>query len=298
MVNWINVAVNHGGSLRISTCHQHQGRVEHVGLKTDGNQSLDVLLCGDQDLAAHVAALLGARLLVLNVDASSSVLDEHLRQLHGGSDASVAGVSISDDGIQVVHAGSLGAFIWLHATSLLILLAIVEQLGTEELIHLVGHGVVRVVCHIWAGLVGGGGSGRALPSADVHGGQVLGHLSDLNCVKGAEGVGAGAFGLVLTEHLVQLLRHLGSVEGHRESTLELHHVLHLVWTCGVLEALTAHPLLHGLHSGFEVRLFVGRHCAHLQATRHGCIAGQNVALNLAKTVGHGSIGQSAAEKTF
>ena len=61
-----------------------------------------------------MAALLGARLLVLvadvcskrpaplpilDVDAGGTVLDEHLRQLHGGSDATMAGVGIGDDGV-------------------------------------------------------------------------------------------------------------------------------------------------------------------------------------------------------
>ena len=45
---------------------------------------------------------------------------------------------------------------------------------------LVGDGVIRVVCHIWARLVGGGCGGGALPSADVHRRQVLGHLSHLS----------------------------------------------------------------------------------------------------------------------
>ena len=38
----------------------------------------------------------------LNMDASGAVLNEHLGQLHSGSDASMASVRICDDGIQVV----------------------------------------------------------------------------------------------------------------------------------------------------------------------------------------------------
>ena len=45
---------------------------------------------------------------------------------------------------------------------------------------LVGDCVIRVVCNIWARLVGGGCGGGALPSADIHRGQVLGHLSHLS----------------------------------------------------------------------------------------------------------------------
>ena len=102
------------------------------------------------------------------------------------------------------------------------------------------------------------------------------------------------------EHLVELLRHLGTIEVHGESALELHHIFDLghsdhrdhshvsdphtlsskhclvcgvqlqwasarhplpanglVWTSGVLEALAAHELLHGLHASFEIGILVG-----------------------------------------
>ena len=44
---------------------------------------------------------------------------------------------------------------------------------------LVGHGVVWVIRHIRPRLVGGGGSGGALPATHVDGGQILRHLSHL-----------------------------------------------------------------------------------------------------------------------
>mmetsp|Transcript_33377 Transcript_33377/g.71895 ORF Transcript_33377/g.71895 Transcript_33377/m.71895 type:complete len:438 (-) Transcript_33377:409-1722(-) len=167
MVNGIDVGVDHGGRLRISARHQDQGRVQHIGLKSDGNEALDVLLGRDQDLATHVSALLGARLLILDVNSRSAVLNEHLRQLHGGSDATMSSVSIRNDGVQIVHGSRLGAVLRRHTAALLVLLAVVEELRAEELIHLVGHGVVGVVRHIGSRLVGGGGGGGALPAADV-----------------------------------------------------------------------------------------------------------------------------------
>ena len=36
------------------------------------------------------------------MDASSTILDEHLSQLHGGSDSSMASVSICNNGVEVV----------------------------------------------------------------------------------------------------------------------------------------------------------------------------------------------------
>mmetsp|Transcript_44348 Transcript_44348/g.105605 ORF Transcript_44348/g.105605 Transcript_44348/m.105605 type:complete len:297 (+) Transcript_44348:885-1775(+) len=287
MVDRIDVGVDHRGSLGICACNEDQGRVQDIRLQTDGNQALNVLLSGDEDLAAHVAALLGARLLVLDVDPSSASLNEHLGQLHGGGKATVPRVCIRDDGVQVVHAGRLGTVRRAHAPALLVLLSVVEELGTEELVHLVGHGVVGVVRHVGARLVRGGGGGGALPAAHVDGGEVLGHLRDLHGVQRPEGVGAGALGLVLPQHFVQLVRDGRAGELEREGALQLHHVLNLVGPSGVLKALAAHPGLHLLHSALEVGI-LRRHTAHLHAATGRGIAGQDLALDRRKAVGHGS----------
>ena len=63
---------------------------------------------------------------------------------------------------------------------------------------LVGHGVVRVVRDVRPGLVGGGGGGRALPAAHVHGGQVLGHLGHLH--HSVLGYARMMFCFLLAEH--------------------------------------------------------------------------------------------------
>jgi len=52
-----------------------------------------VLLRGHEHLATHVAALLGARRLVLEVDAGGARLDHHLGQLHHRGQPAVAGVA-------------------------------------------------------------------------------------------------------------------------------------------------------------------------------------------------------------
>ena len=53
---------------------------------------------------------------LLNVDASGAVLNEHLRKLHGGGDAAMAGVRIRDDGVHVV----LGCVIMPRTTCMLL----------------------------------------------------------------------------------------------------------------------------------------------------------------------------------
>mmetsp|Transcript_5990 Transcript_5990/g.18925 ORF Transcript_5990/g.18925 Transcript_5990/m.18925 type:complete len:382 (-) Transcript_5990:203-1348(-) len=79
VVDGVDVGVDHGRGLRVGARHDDERRVEDVRLQADRDQTLRVLPSGHQDLATHVSALLGARLLVLDVDARGAVLDEHLR---------------------------------------------------------------------------------------------------------------------------------------------------------------------------------------------------------------------------
>mmetsp|Transcript_60742 Transcript_60742/g.112706 ORF Transcript_60742/g.112706 Transcript_60742/m.112706 type:complete len:299 (+) Transcript_60742:662-1558(+) len=159
VVNWIDGRVNHGRRLCISSRNNHQGTVEHICLQPDGDQARDVLCNRHQDLATHVAALLGAWFLILNVNASSTILDEHLGQLHGGSEPSMSGVCISNDRVEVVHQRLLCKLLSRHVLPCSILLAIMEHLCSKELVHLVGDGVIRVVAHIGTWLIGSRCSG-------------------------------------------------------------------------------------------------------------------------------------------
>mmetsp|Transcript_127608 Transcript_127608/g.397428 ORF Transcript_127608/g.397428 Transcript_127608/m.397428 type:complete len:339 (-) Transcript_127608:478-1494(-) len=153
VVDRVDVGVDHGGGLGVGARDQDQGGVQDVGLEAASDEPLDVLPSGDQDLAAHVAALLGPGLLVLNVDAGRTVLNEHLGELHRGGEPTVAGVGVRNDGIEVVHNRCLCTLVRAHAAALLILLPVVEELCPEKLIHLVGDRVVRVVRHVGSGLV-------------------------------------------------------------------------------------------------------------------------------------------------
>mmetsp|Transcript_119792 Transcript_119792/g.350263 ORF Transcript_119792/g.350263 Transcript_119792/m.350263 type:complete len:215 (-) Transcript_119792:69-713(-) len=211
-----------------------------------------MLPSGNQDLTPHVAALLGPRLLVLDVDASRAILNEHLGELHGGRKPAVASVGVGNDGIEVVNDFGLGALLWRHAAALLVLLPVVEELRAEELVHLVWHRVVGVVSHVRPWLIRRRGRRARLPAADIHGGQVLRHLDHLDGIQRAKGVGASAFGLVIAHHRVELLGDLLACEVQRHGALHLDHVLDLVRAGRVLEALTAHPRCHLLHPRCEV----------------------------------------------
>jgi hypothetical protein len=109
-----------------------------------------VLARGDEDYAAHVTALLGAWLLILSVDTNSTEFDEHIRELHCSRQATLACVGVGYDGFQVIHGRAFLALFWRHATALLAVPAIVEELGTEGLADLVRNGVIWVIRRIGA----------------------------------------------------------------------------------------------------------------------------------------------------
>ena len=73
------------------------GHAHDVELEARGVEPLDLLVLGHEHLAALVAALLGARLLVLDVVAGHADLDEAADQVAHVGVAAVAGVGVGDD---------------------------------------------------------------------------------------------------------------------------------------------------------------------------------------------------------
>lgn len=126
--------------LGIRARHQHQLGRHDVRLRAARHQPVDVLAHRHHHLAAHVPALLRAGRLVLDVDARRATLDEELGQLHRCRRAAVAGVGVGDDGAQVVDGrGALGGRC---GEPLGALLAVVEELGFEEVVDFEGDGVL------------------------------------------------------------------------------------------------------------------------------------------------------------
>jgi hypothetical protein len=126
------------GELGVSFC------THDISLGTDGDQSVDVLLDGDENLSGHVSALLGAWGLILNMNTSSALFDEHLGELHDGSQTTMAGISIGDDGSQEIGVGEFGSLGLGDGEAFLALLPVVEELGEPQMIDLVGDGGLRV----------------------------------------------------------------------------------------------------------------------------------------------------------
>ena len=246
MVTLVDVGGDQGSSFRVGTGNDEVLDTHDVVLESDSNETVDVLLDRNKHLTSHVTTLLGTRSLVLNVDTSCTLLDKELGEFHDSGKTTVTSVGISNNGTEVVDEGNLGTLLGRHITSLLALLAIVEKLGHEEVLHLEGDSVVRVVGKIGTGLVGGRGGRRALPTGDVDGFEVLGHLGYLNRVKCTVGVRSGALGGMVLERLPELLG-LG-VRGVSllESASFRYDLLGSVRAGGVGETRVLPPLLDGL----------------------------------------------------
>ena len=142
-------------------------------------------------------ALLRPRRLILNMDARSSLLNEQLGQFHDSSQTSVSGISVCDDGAQVIDVCELGTVgFGSSCYSFFALLAVVEELGLEEVLDFVwdgglevqrlvrggfggeegGRTYVGVISQIWTRLIRGRGSRRRLPAGNVDSVEVFRHL--------------------------------------------------------------------------------------------------------------------------
>ena len=113
-----------------------------ICLRTDGDQTVDVFANGHKNLSSHMATLLGTRGLVLNVDTGSTALNKKLGQLHDSGQTTVSGVSVSNDGTQVVNVCHISALLLGCRDPLLALFPVMEQLGHPELVYLVWHSVL------------------------------------------------------------------------------------------------------------------------------------------------------------
>eukprot|EP00123_Amoebidium_parasiticum_P010021 comp19842_c0_seq1/m.23907 comp19842_c0_seq1/g.23907 ORF comp19842_c0_seq1/g.23907 comp19842_c0_seq1/m.23907 type:complete len:574 (+) comp19842_c0_seq1:210-1931(+) len=271
VVTGVDVGRQEGGSLGVRAADNNALDAHYVELEAGSHQAVDVLLDGHQHLAAHVAALLGAGSLILQMDTSSAVLDEHLGQLHDGSQTTVAGVGIGNNGAQVILEGSAQALLHGHLGPGSALAAIMEHLSLEQVVDLLGHGVHGVVGKIGAGLVGGRGSGRALPTGHVDRVEVLGHLHHLDGVQSTERPRRGAVLLVVLQDLPHLLGLLVGSIGLLHAAAERHNMLSTVGALDASKALGLEPFLHladlGLesrHLGVDHRLAVrvGQHIDH------------------------------------
>ena len=104
-----------------------------------------MLLDGDEDLTGHMSALLGSWGLILDVDTSSTLLNKELGELHGGGEAAMASVGVSNNGSHIIGGRSRGEFCLRKTSASFPLFPVVEELGGEQVLDLVWDGIIGVV---------------------------------------------------------------------------------------------------------------------------------------------------------
>mmetsp|Transcript_1145 Transcript_1145/g.2482 ORF Transcript_1145/g.2482 Transcript_1145/m.2482 type:complete len:242 (-) Transcript_1145:371-1096(-) len=186
MVPRILVRLDQLRCLCIGTRHKDSVCSEDVALQTGRHETVDVLPRGHENLSSHVPALLGPVLLVFEVDPSRSCLHHRLGEAHDGSHATMAGVTVGNDGTEIVDAfleASLGPL-------RLELLAVVKLLGSEQSFYMLGNCVEGIVREVRTRLHEGRMMRRGLPAGDIDGLGKLHHLGELGYIEATEGHGA------------------------------------------------------------------------------------------------------------
>jgi len=210
MITSIHVVVQQGGGFGIGTRHNNQVDAQDIRRETSRYQAINVFLRTDQNLATHVSTLFRSGLLIFQMHTGGSRFGHELGQLHDGRQASVSGITIRHNGLEVIPLDARILMGQKRLTAFLILPTIVVELGADQLIDLVGYRVHGVVRKVGAGLVGCAGGGRALPSRNINAAEVGTHLRDLDGIEGSKGVGVPSDGVEVGEERPELVGLLGA----------------------------------------------------------------------------------------
>ncbi|CUJ65274.1 Uncharacterised protein [Achromobacter xylosoxidans] len=178
----VDVAGHQVGGVGVGAGQQHGGRAHHVGRQARRDQLGHGLAGRHQHLAAHVAALLHGRQLILEVHARSAGLDHGLHQFEGVQHAAETGFGIGHDGREEVDVAFVARVLAFHPLDLV---AAGQRIvdAAHDLRHRIG-GVQRLVGVHLAGQVGVAGH---LPARQVDGLEAgLDLLHGLVAGQGAE----------------------------------------------------------------------------------------------------------------
>ena len=138
-----------------------------VELQAGRVEPLDLLVFGDEDLAALVTALLGPGLLILDVVAGHADLDEAADQVAHVRVTTVARVGVGDDERTEVDFRRRPSLLVGHARPRVVLVPVGGQQGANEHRGLVRHLAQRVARQIGAGILVERALGRRRPAAEV-----------------------------------------------------------------------------------------------------------------------------------
>ncbi len=162
----IDVAGEEIGADGVGAGHEQRGDAENVGGEASGDEFLNRVVCGREDVAAEASYFLKRGNLVFEVDAGGAGFDHRLHQLEGVQVAAEASFGVGDERSEPVSgAVAFGVMDLVGAHESLVDRAHQARdavPGIEALIGIHLAGVVRVGCH--------------LPAADVDGLQSCFHL--------------------------------------------------------------------------------------------------------------------------
>ena len=143
------------------------GNAHDVELEAGRVQSLVLLVLCHKHFAALMAALLGARALVLDVVARNAGLHEATDEVANVRVAAVAGVRVGDDERPEVVSLRRGALCLSHPRTQILLVTIRRKQGAHERRRFVGHLAERITGEIRSRILARAALGGRRPAAEV-----------------------------------------------------------------------------------------------------------------------------------
>src|SRR5690554_1490999 len=206
LIALIAVGLNERGRLSVRAGDDDAPDAHHIELKASGVEALDLLLGGDEDLTALVAALLGARLLILDMITRHANLDEAADEVTDVRVAAMAGVGVGDDEGAIIDGGRLRALFFRHAATEEVLVLIRRKEGAHKHGRLVGDLAEGIAREVRAGIFLHRALGGGCPAAEVDAldPEAL-HRHGLTGRIGPEGRDRLTLRVELAEELVELL---------------------------------------------------------------------------------------------
>ena len=169
LVALVGRAVEQSRSLGIRPGDDDPRHAHDVELEPGSIEALDLLVTRDEHLAGLVPALLGTRLLVLDVVPRNTDFHEPTDQVPNVGITAVAGVGIGDDPGREVDLGSVRALVIGHVQAIETLVAVSGEKGAHDAGGLVGHLGERIAGEVRSGVFGDRALRRGGPPAEVDG---------------------------------------------------------------------------------------------------------------------------------
>ena len=169
LVTLVSAVVKERRGLRVGPRDDDARHPHDVELQARRIEPLVLFVLGDQDLAALVAALLGARLLVLDVVARNPDLDESTDQVSNVRVSAVARVGVGDDERAEVDFRRRSARVLIHAGAGEMLVLVGSEECANQAGRLVGNLAEGVARKVGTGVLRMRPSRRGRPPAQIDG---------------------------------------------------------------------------------------------------------------------------------